>query len=215
MQLKGLTPENAERVARHLAMVPLLIEGDPELAHRHAKAAAQRAGRLAVVHETLGLTAYKVGDFNLALRELQAHRRMSGSQDQLPVIVDTERGLGRPERALAVAAEVDRSKLPVGIRINLAVAVSGARLDMGNVEAALRELEIPELTPTRVFAQSPLLFRSYAECLRELGRVDDAARWENLADEAEIAVKNPVEETIELIEELELPAERQPRRSEE
>ena len=45
-QLKTLTPENAEKVARHLVMVNLLIEQDPELAHKHAVAAAERAGRV-------------------------------------------------------------------------------------------------------------------------------------------------------------------------
>ena len=34
VQLKTLTAENAEMVARHLAMVSLLIEDDPQLAHK-------------------------------------------------------------------------------------------------------------------------------------------------------------------------------------
>ena len=40
VQLKTLSAENAEMTARHLAMVDLLIEQDPELAHQHAQAAA-------------------------------------------------------------------------------------------------------------------------------------------------------------------------------
>ena len=41
VQLKTLTQENAEMTARHLAMVNLLFESDPQLAHKHAKAAAK------------------------------------------------------------------------------------------------------------------------------------------------------------------------------
>jgi hypothetical protein len=147
-----------------------LIETDPELAHRHALAASKKAGRIAVVRETLGVTAYTTGDYALALRELLTHRRISGSNDQLPLIVDSERGLGRPVRAIEAASGIDRSKLEVGVRINLAIALSGARLDLGQTQQALQELEIKELSPNTVFEQSPLLFRSYAELLRELGK---------------------------------------------
>jgi hypothetical protein len=206
VQLKTLTPENAEMVARHLAMVSLLIDDDPELAHRHAKAAAQRAGRLALVHETLGITAYAVGDYTLALRELLTHRRLTGSNDQLPLIVDCERGMGRPQRGLEAVVGVDRKSLDVGVRINLAIALSGARLDMGQPEAALLELQTAELSEKRVYPQSPLMFRAYAECLRELGRdPEEALRWEKLADAADAAMSEPDGEMFPLIEEISIP----------
>lgn len=203
VQLKTLTAENAEMVARHLAMVSLLIDDDPVLAHKHAVAASKRAGRLAIVHETVGITAYASGDYALAIRELLTHRRLSGSHDQLPLIVDSERGLGRPERALEAAVGVDRSKLATGVRINLAIALSGARLDLGQAALAVQELEIPELNPTRVFEQSPLLFRSYAESLRETGA--DGDKWDALALRAETALAEHGEEVFELYEEISIP----------
>ncbi len=203
VQLKTLTAENAEMVARHLAMVSLLIEDDPELAHKHALAASRRAGRLAVVHETLGITAYEIGDFALALRELLTHRRLSASNDQLPLIVDAERGMGRPEKALEAAQSVDRSTLSTGVRINLAVVVSGARLDLGQVKEAKQELEIPELSPKSIYPQSPLLFRSYAEVLRELGK--DGKEWDDLADRADQALENHGGEVFNLVEEITIP----------
>ena len=213
VQLKTLTAENAEMVARHLAMVSLLINDDPELAHKHALAASRRAGRLAIVHETLGLTAYAIGDFALALRELLTHRRLSGSNDQLPLIVDAERGLGRPERALEAAVGIDRSKLTVGVRINLAVALSGARLDLEQAKLAQQELEIPELSTKKIYPQSPLLFRSYAEVLRELAK--DGSEWDELALRAERALAESGEEVFELFEEIKIPTsedfERKPR----
>ena len=203
VQLKTLTAENAEMVARHLAMVNLLIEKDPELAHKHALAASRRAGRLAIVHETLGVTAYTVGDYALALRELLTHRRLSGSLDQIPLIVDSERGMNRPAKALEAAAGVDRKKLPVGVRINLAIALSGARLDLGDAKNAKLELEIPELSPKQIFPQSPLLFRSYAEVLRELGLPSET--WDELAARAETALSEVGEELFELVEEITIP----------
>lgn len=209
VQLKTLSAENAEMTARHLAMVDLLIEQDPELAHQHAQAAASRAGRIAVVRETLGITAYRTGDFALALRELLTHRRMTASNDQLPLIVDSERGLGRPERALELARSVDRASLAPAVRVNLAIATSGARLDLGQNELALVELEIKELDPSRVFDYTPPLFWAYADTLEVLGRESEAKKWAQLAERAEKAVFPEAageDEEFAIIEEIEIPS---------
>jgi hypothetical protein len=205
VQLKTLTAENAEMVARHLAMVSLLIDQDPELAHKHALSAARRAGRIAVVRETVGVTAYTVGDYPLALRELLAHRRISGSNDQLPLIVDSERGMNRPDRALKMAREADRKSLSPAVRVNLAIAASGARLDLGENELALSELEIPELNPAKVFDYSPPLFRAYANTLEVLGRTEDAKKWADLAERAEVALAGKPEDVLDVVEEIEIP----------
>jgi len=209
VQFKTLSPENSERVARHLAMVNLLINDDPELAHQHAIAAADRAGRIGVVRETLGLTAYTVGDFALALREMQAYRRISGKDDQLPIMVDCERGLGRPDKALELGRSVDPKSLEPGVRVNLAIALSGARLDRGENELALAELEIAELNPEKVFDYSPQLFFAYADTLDILGRSAESKRWATLGDRAAaaIAAKNaPAFEIQDVVEEIEIPA---------
>ena len=208
VQLKTLTAENAEMVARHLAMVGLLIEQDPELAHKHALAAARRAGRIAVVRETVGVTAYRTGDFALALRELLTHRRISGSNDQLPLIVDCERGLGRPDKALEVGRSVDRNKLTPAIRANLAIAMSGARLDRGETELAIAELEIKELDPSKVFDYSPDLFRAYGESLIGSAREKESSRWFELANRAEAALDLQAgvdPDAISVLEEIEIP----------
>lgn len=209
VQLKTLTAENADMVARHLAMVVLLINDDPELAHKHALAASQRAGRIAVVRETVGITAYRVGDFALALRELLTHRRISGSNEQIPLIVDCERGLGRPDRALEAGRAVDRSTLPAEARVNLAIAMSGARLDRNENDLALAELQIPELNIERVFDYSPALFRAYAETLRAVGKESEGQRWDTYAERSEQALagrQGPEDELFEVIEEFEIPA---------
>lgn len=208
VQLKTLTPENAERVARHLAMVGLLIDQDPELAHEHALAAAARAARIGLVRETVGITAYTIGDFAVALRELLTFRRISGSNDQLPLMVDCERGLGRPDRALELGRSVDRASLLPGVRVNLAIAMSGARLDKGENDLALAELQIPELNPEKVFPYSVPLFFAYADTLEILGKDAEAKRWFNLAERAQVALDGnpgPEDEVFQVLEEFEIP----------
>lgn len=183
-ELKTLSKENADEVARHLAMAARLLDEDPELAHQHALAASRRAGRIAMVRETLGITAYANGDFALALRELRTYRRISGKDDQIALMVDSERGVGRPDRALEAGRAVDRSTLATPVRVALAIAMSGARLDQGEPELALGELQIPELDPDRAFEWSPALFGAHAAVLEDLGRDDEAAFW---AQRAEVA----------------------------
>lgn len=204
-ELKALTKENADVVARHLVMAGRLIDEDPALAHRHALAAARRAGRIAVVRETVGITAYATGDFALALRELRTYRRISGRDDELPLMVDSERGVGRPERALELGRSVPRERLDPSVQVALAIAMSGARLDLGQPEAALEELRIPQLDPERAYPWSPELFDAYATVLDDLGRDAEAEEWWQRSDRATIALERAAipdgEEVVEVIEE--------------
>lgn len=188
-------------------MAARLIDDDPALAHQHALAASRSAGRVGVVRETVAITAYAVGDFALALRELRTHRRITGSDEQLPLIVDSERGVGRPDRALEEGRAVDRSTLSVPVRVQLAIAMSGARLDLGQPDRALQELEIPEADPDRAFEWSPALFSARAAVLEELGREAEAAEWERRADiaaEALDAAAGIADREVIVVEEIDL-----------
>ncbi len=176
-ELKTLSKDNAEGVAQHLVMAARLIEEDPELAHRHATSAARRAGRIAVVRESLAITAYAVGDYALALRELRTYRRISGKDDQLALMVDSERGQGRPDKALELGRSVPKETLPAAEQVALAIAMSGARLDLGQTEAALDELSIAQLNRDVAYSYSADLFHAYAEVLEELGRSAEADAW--------------------------------------
>ncbi len=204
-ELKTLTKENAEWVARHLAMASRLIDEDAELAHAHAISASRRAGRIAIVRETLAITAYTTGDYALALRELRTYRRISGKDDQLPLMVDSERGVGRPDRGLELGRSVDRSTLPAQVRVELAIAMSGARLDLGEPERALQELDIPELNPDVAFEWSPALFAARGTVLEELGREDEAREWRRravVAAEALDAADDDADREVVIVEEV-------------
>ncbi len=203
-ELKTLSKENAEGVARHLVMAARLIDEDPALAHQHAISAARRAGRIGIVRETLAITAYSTGDYGLALRELRTYRRITGRDDQLPMMVDSERGMGRPDRALELGRSVSRSTLPVPVQVELAIAMSGARLDLGQPDAALAELEIPQLNPSVAYSWSPGLFDAYATVLEELGRTAEAAEWFARAERASDALDetDPADDVIEVFEEF-------------
>jgi hypothetical protein len=176
-ELSALDKDDAEFVASHLVMAGRLVDSDPDAAHQHALAAFDKGSRIPVVRETLGITAYLLGDFALALRELRTHRRLSGSSANLPMMVDCERGLERPERALELAGGADVGSLDNAVQVELAIARSGARLDLNQPDRALLELQIPQLDPDVAYSYSPALFDAYAVVLEELGKTDEAASW--------------------------------------
>jgi hypothetical protein len=120
-------------------------------------------------------------------------------------MVDSERGLGRPERALELGRSVPRSSLAVEVQVLLAIAMSGARLDLGQTDAALDELQIPQLDPNTAFSWSPALFDAYAAVLEDLGREDEAEEWWQRSDRASEAIdagnREPEDDVIEIVEE--------------
>lgn len=155
-------------------MAGRLVDEDPEAAYAHAQAAVRRAGRVDVVREAAGITAYRTGRYAEALRELRTVRRLNGSDEHLPLMADCERGLGRPERAIALSREDAVRHLPAELQVEMAIVASGARLDLGEPEAALVELR----TPAAEAATGELAARvteARAGVLEALGRPAEAA----------------------------------------
>ncbi|MBV7295532.1 tetratricopeptide repeat protein [Corynebacterium sp. TAE3-ERU12] len=175
--LRSLAKDNADAVARHMVMAATLLIDDPQQALRHARAAKDRAGRVGVVRETNGVVAYHAGEWKEALSELRAARRMSGGPGMIAVMADCERGLGRPEKAIELAHSEDLSGLTDEDRTELAIVVAGARRDLGDVEAAILELEMQDLDPSRKDLEAARLFYAYADNLAAADRVSEARTW--------------------------------------
>jgi hypothetical protein len=139
--LRSLPKELAERVGGHLAAAGLLIDTDPELARQHAAVARRLASRVGVVREAAALTAYGCGSYDSALAEFRAHRRLTGEQIHLPLMVDCERALGRRDRALELAASPEAASLPPPAARELRIVVAGIRADMGQTRSGVLVLE--------------------------------------------------------------------------
>ncbi|WP_046468474.1 tetratricopeptide repeat protein [Allosalinactinospora lopnorensis] len=167
----------AETVAQHLVAAGELLEEKPEQAYEHATYARRKASRVGAVREAAGLAAYRVGKWQEALSDLRAARRMTGQSSFLPIMADCERGLGRPERALETTRERDVEQLEVAERIELRIVASGARRDLGQLEAARVELQVPELKERRARPWTARLFYAYADVLLELGRNEEAREY--------------------------------------
>ena len=176
-QLKGLPDRLALRVARHLAAAGLLIDSDPETAYQHTLAARARASRLAVIREATGEAAYAAGHYAEALAELRAAKRMNGATDYLPMMADCHRALGQPEQALKLAKSPSVGHFRPAAKAEMTLVEAGARRDLGQIEAALRTLE---LAPLQSNSREPWVVRlryAYADALEAAGRDSDALAW--------------------------------------
>jgi tetratricopeptide (TPR) repeat protein len=176
-QLKGLPEKLAARVARHLAAAGAFIDDDPELAYRHALAARARASRIAVVREAAGETAYAAGHYAEALSELRAAKRMNGATDYLPIMADCHRALGNPEQAIKLAKSPSVANFSSEAKAEMTLVEAGARRDMGQLDAALRTLELAPLTSKSRSAWVVRLRYAYADTLEAAGREEDALAW--------------------------------------
>ena len=201
--LSTLSEDNAMVVGRHLEAASFYAEIDAPRALQHAIAAKNRASRLAIVRETVGIMAYVNQDFTLALAELRTAQRISGSNDQIALIIDCLRGLDRSNEGLKIARELDRESLPREAQIDLAIVLSGIRLDRDETDRAYAELQIPHLDPTNATPECVGLFDANAEVLEEMGRADEAAQWRRYArlTESHFAPDETIEFHTEWLEE--------------
>jgi tetratricopeptide (TPR) repeat protein len=199
VELSTLAGPVAGTVARHLVMAGRLLDTDPDLALEHVLHARTMAGRVAVVREAAGVAAYEAGRFDVALSELRAARRMSGRADYLALMADCERGVGRPERAVELAAHGDAQRLDAAGQAELAIVAAGAERDMGRPDDAEHRLRAALLLKPR----GPWVARvQYAlgDLLAEQSRVDEAVAAFTSAEAADVdGVLGAGERLVELL----------------
>ncbi|WNV77574.1 tol-pal system YbgF family protein [Geodermatophilus sp. DSM 44513] len=200
--LRALDSRNAERVAGHLVVAGTLVDDQPEEALAHARAARDRASRVAVVREAVGVAAYHAGDYAEAARELRAYRRMSGDDGYRAVLADCERALGRPEVALRLVREALAAQPDAEETVELRLVEAGARADLGELPAARLVLEAllgGRPRPDSVDLTDPGRLRvatAYADLLAADGEEELAEAWH-----AAVGVHTPEESDVEFSEE--------------
>ena len=176
-ELRSLSKDTSDLVARHLVMAGRLVDEDPEKALVHARAARALAGRVGAVREAAGLTAYLAGEWTDALSELRAARRITGRPDHLPVLADCERALGRPEKALAYGDDPAVPTLDQETRVELIIVIAGARRDLEQPDAAVLALQDPARRTTAKRPWAARLWYAHADALLAAGREEEARDW--------------------------------------
>jgi hypothetical protein len=177
-EIRLIAPHTQDLVKQYLAVAITAIESaEFDRAYDYAKEARNLASRLATVREIAGLSAYYAGKWAEALSEFKTYMRMTGDPHFLPIMADCERGLNRPERAIALSKSRNVQDLDAAGKIEMRIVVSGARRDLRQLENALAILEIPELRSGRRTIEVARLRYAYAEVLLMMGRKIEARDW--------------------------------------
>src|SRR5262249_152400 len=126
-ELRTLPGDLADAVAAWMAAAA--AEPDPDRAYEFAVQARKLQARGGRVRATGG--GGGAGGGADALAELGTARRLPGGASYLPLMADSERALGRPDRALALIHDPDTRQLDRATQIELLIVESGIRRDQG------------------------------------------------------------------------------------
>jgi hypothetical protein len=148
-----------------------------------------------------------VGRWSEALNDLRTYKRLTGSVEHLPLMADCERGLGRPERALALASSADAARLDTASAVEMRIVVAGARRDLGQPDAAVVALQGPQLRRDRRDPWSARLFYAYGDALLAVDRRDEAREW---FVAAAVADDEGVTDAVERVEQMDSDAGSEP-----
>ena len=130
-----------------------------------------------MVREATGEAAYAAGHYAEALSELRAAKRMNGHTAYLPIMADCHRALGQPEQALKLSRSPGVANFGPEAKAEMTIVEAGARRDLGQIDAALRTLELAPLTSN---SRAPWVVRlryAYADTLLAAGRGNEALEW--------------------------------------
>lgn len=130
--------ELADEVGLALMLAGDAIDDDaPEDALPYLLWAKQVAPRAPAIREALAVAQYLAGDFQVALNELRAYRRLSGASDQDHLLADCLRATGHSatEVGEVVQAMVD-GDAPADRRLEALLVWAGAVADAGDLAAA-------------------------------------------------------------------------------
>jgi tetratricopeptide (TPR) repeat protein len=169
----GLADQALSRLAR---ATDLLGRGDARQAVKEAEKAKEAAPRSGGVREVLALAYYSAERWRDALREAQAYRRMTGRADQNHIIADSYRALGNPDKAVPLAEEALRARIPEEAKAEAAIVAASALADLERYDQALAMLRRLGSTAEVGRPHDLRIWYVTGDVLARAGRKEEAAR---------------------------------------
>jgi tetratricopeptide (TPR) repeat protein len=139
--------------------------------------AKHMALRAVSIREFLGLAYYHQGRWQESARELSTFRRISGTTEQNPVLADSYRAMGKPEKAVEYADEIVRGTVPDAVYFEGAIVGAGALADMDRLDDAIHRLEGLDLQPKVAEAHHLRAWYMLGDLLARKGRFTQAREW--------------------------------------
>ncbi|HJR46124.1 MAG TPA: tetratricopeptide repeat protein [Actinomycetota bacterium] len=157
--------------------VAAFAAGDLDEAIRLGEQSKHIALRAMAAREFLGLAYYHAGRWQEAQRELAAFRRLSGSNAQNPVLADSYRAMGKPEKAVELCDQMDPRKVEPAAYYEGAIVAAGALADMGRVDEGIERLRKLDLSPPIAEAHHVRAWYVLGDLLERQGRFTQAREW--------------------------------------
>lgn len=162
---------------------------DYRRAWRNLDGMAKEASKVPEIRELAGLTLYRLGRWDLAARELEANRELTGRTDLHPVLADCYRAQQRWTDVELIWAELQASDEGSAVLAEGRIVAAGALGDRGEVKEAVRLLSADFQLPRR--AKEHHLRQAYAladlcERAGEIPRARQLFGW--LCDQDELYV---------------------------
>jgi hypothetical protein len=122
-----------------------LGDGNYQSAVKHGQRAKALSPQSATIRETIGIAAYRVGDWSTALKELRAYRRMAGETTHLPIEMDVLRAQGRTKDVELAWKELEK-RGGHGLVMNEGKIVYASHLlDQGRPDEAWKIVKPPRM----------------------------------------------------------------------
>lgn len=175
--VRGMPAPEQRRLAQRLREA-----GEDFLAERFGDALvtlrplASRYAAIAEVQELYGLTLYRLGRWTAAANRLEQYEQLTGAIDQLPVLADCYRALGRLNEVHDAwdrlrHADPDAQTITEG-----RIVAAGALADEGRPRDAIRLLEAGPLRPKRPKEHHLRLWYALADLYDRVGDLQRARR---------------------------------------
>ena len=110
-------------------------------ARRMLRPIVNEAPDAASARELLGLTHYRLGQWNAAIKELEAFRQLTGSTEQHPVLADCYRAQKRWARVDELWEELRAASPSADLVAEGRIVAAGALADRGRLTEAIATLE--------------------------------------------------------------------------
>jgi tetratricopeptide (TPR) repeat protein len=106
-------------------------------AYRLSKSVMLEAPDIAVLHQTAGLAAYRMGRWRDATKQLERYGELSGDLEQLPVLMDCYRALGRRAKVAELWAELRQSSPNADVLAEARIVAASTIADSGDLRGAI------------------------------------------------------------------------------
>ena len=109
----------------------------------------EEAPDASAVRELAGLALYRLGRWAQAAGHLEAFVRLTGSVEQHPVLADTYRALGKPQKVEALWDELRQASPGAELVTEGRIVMAGMQADRGELRRAIALLERGPVAPRR------------------------------------------------------------------